>query len=103
MTEFKRYIQSLGIGIYEGEHELPERAACARAGIVTYGKNNFAYTKEDGSFNILYSFLVDTQLEYDAPTVRCDCPPNCRLCLDACSSNAILAPGRLHPQKLRHT
>lgn len=26
--------------------------ACARTGIITYGKNNFAYAKEDGSFNL---------------------------------------------------
>ena len=32
--EFKRFIRSLGIGIYEGEYEVPQRAACARAGII---------------------------------------------------------------------
>lgn len=99
VNEFKRYVKSLGIEMYEGEYELPERAACARAGIITYGKNNFAYTKEDGSFNILYSFLVNTELEYDRPTVRCDCPENCTACIDACPTKAILYPTRLYPPK----
>ena len=98
VEEFRRYIKELGIGIYEGSHELPERAACARAGIITYGKNNFAYTEEDGSFNILYTFLVDTELEYDEPTVRCDCPETCSKCIDVCPTKAILKPGRLHPR-----
>ncbi len=98
IAEFKRYIQSLGIEMYEGEYELPEREACARAGIITYGKNNFAYTKEDGSFNILYTFLVDTELEYDAPTVRCDCPSGCTKCMNACPTQSILKAGRLAPK-----
>lgn len=97
-NEFKKYIKSLGIEIYEGQYSLPERAACARAGITTYGKNNFAYTEQDGSFNILYTFIVDAELEYDVPTVRCDCPPNCNLCIEACPTQAILRPTRLHPQ-----
>lgn len=97
-NEFRRYIKSFGIGIYEGEQEIVDRMACARAGIITYGKNNFAYTKEDGSFNILYTFLVDTELLCDEPTIRQDCPEHCRLCIDACPTHAILTPGRLHPQ-----
>ena len=98
LAEFKRFIWGLGIGIYEGEHEVPDRAACARAGIITYGKNNFAYTEEDGSFNILTALLVDTELDYDTPTVRCDCPPGCQRCMEACPAGAILEAGRLHPQ-----
>jgi len=97
VAEFRRYIHSLGIDVYDGKHELPERVACARAGIITFGKNNFAYTKEDGSFNILYTFLVDTELEYNEPTMRCDCPENCHKCIDACPSKALLKPGRLYP------
>ncbi|MPN29946.1 Epoxyqueuosine reductase [bioreactor metagenome] len=65
---------------------------------MTYGKNNFVYTKENGSFIILNTFLVDAELEYDAPTITCPCPPECHRCIDACPNHAILAPGRLHPQ-----
>lgn len=97
VNEFVRFIKAQGIGMYEGECELPQRAACARAGIVTYGKNNFVYTPEDGSFNILFTFLVDTVLDYDEPTVRRDCPEGCKLCMEACPTHAIAAPGRLMP------
>lgn len=100
VAEFKRYIkEDLGIGLYEGTAELPERAACARAGIITYGRNNFAYTEEDGSFNILFTFIVDAELEIDEPTVRCDCPPNCTICMDVCPTKAIASPGRLLPHR----
>lgn len=98
VKKFRDFLTSLGIRIYDGKYTVPARMACARAGIVTFGKNNFAYTREDGSFNILYTFLVDKELPCDAPTIRRDCPENCRICLDACPTHAILSPGRLHPQ-----
>ena len=65
LNAFKRYIKSLGISVYEGAVTVPERMACARAGIITYGKNNFAYTEKDGSFIILYTLVVNATLEYD--------------------------------------
>ena len=42
---------------------VPERWAAARAGITTYGKNNFAYAEGIGSFIVLQSFVVDAELE----------------------------------------
>lgn len=98
VKEFARYLESMGCHIYRGDIDVPNRMACARAGVVSYGKNNFAYTDEDGSFIILYTFLIDKELDYDAPTIECKCPPNCRACMDACPTKAIVAPGRLHPQ-----
>ena len=94
---FKSYIKSLGISLYEGNIDLPKRMACARAGITTFGQNNFAYTEEDGSFIILYTFLVDAVLEYDEPTITCDCPPKCQECMKACPTQAIKQERRLLP------
>lgn len=96
---FKDFLKSLGCNIYEGEIHIPARIASARAGIITYGKNNFAYTDEFGSFIILYAFLIDMELEYDEPTVECKCPPNCEICIKSCPMKAILSPGRLQPIK----
>jgi epoxyqueuosine reductase len=71
--------------------------ACARAGIITYGKNNFAYTEKDGSFIILYTLVVNATLEYDEPTITCNCPPNCQACIKACPTQAIAQERRLLP------
>ncbi len=77
---------------------VPERLAAARAGIVTFGRNNFAYTKDAGSFIVLTAFVVDAELEYDKPTIEAPCPENCRLCIDACPTGA-LEPFKLNPRK----
>lgn len=93
------YLEELGCRIDQSGTWLPERIACARAGIITYGKNNFAYADGCGSFIILNSFLIDKELEYDAPTIQIKCPSNCSACIDACPTGALYAPGKLNPQK----
>ena len=97
VNAFKDFIKSLGISMYEGDIIVPERMACARAGVITYGKNNFAYTEENGSFISLYTFVVDIELEYDDPTIICKCPPDCQQCIKTCPTHAIAQARRLLP------
>ncbi|WP_245553749.1 epoxyqueuosine reductase [Anaeromusa acidaminophila] len=78
---------------------IPERWAAARAGITTYGKNNFAYADGIGSFIVLHSFVVDAELEYDRPTVEVGCPEGCSACIKACPTQAIVAPQKLNPRR----
>ncbi len=95
---FEEYLEHNGCVIHK-EIQLPERAACARAGITTYGANNFAYAEGCGSFIILNSIVVDVELEYDEPTIERRCPPHCRRCIDACPTGALAEKGRLIPQR----
>ncbi len=96
---FKEFLESKGLEVKMGlELNLPERLVGARAGVATYGRNNFAYTKDAGSFIMLTAFTVDAELEYDEPTIEAPCPPNCRLCIDACPTGA-LEPFKLNPRK----
>lgn len=73
------------------------RIACAEAGITTYGNNNFSYTKQDGSFVILVTFLVDANPtpSLAEPKAKNGCPPDCRLCMEACTTGAITGPCKL--------
>jgi len=100
---FKDYLTGQGIKIYQGPEEIPARAACFRAGAVSWGRNNFARTKEDGSFIILYTFLVDAKLDVDCATdvslPENRCLDNCTLCQDACPTKALSAPARLEWKK----
>ncbi|MGA2227048.1 MAG: 4Fe-4S double cluster binding domain-containing protein [Syntrophobacteraceae bacterium] len=84
----------IGRGIF-----VPERRAAARAGVTTFGKNNFAYTGKSGSFILLSSFVVNKELEYDAPTYKVKCPKDCTACMDACPTGAIYEPLKLNPRR----
>lgn len=78
---------------------LPERRAAARAGVTTFGKNNFAYVKNIGSFILLSSIVVDKELEYDSPSYEIECPKDCTACMDACPTGAIYEPLKLDPRR----
>jgi epoxyqueuosine reductase len=78
---------------------LPERRAGARAGVINFGKNNFAYAKGIGSFIVLSSIVVDQELAYDTSTINIECPEKCSVCMKACPTGAIFAPLKLDPRR----
>lgn len=95
MTDFlKKQGCQVGQSIF-----IPERMTAARAGVTTYGKNNFAYAKGIGSFIVLSSFVVDVELEYDQPTLEVACPEGCKACMEACPTQAIYEPLKLNPRR----
>jgi epoxyqueuosine reductase len=73
--------------------------SAARAGITTYGKNNFAFADGIGSFIVITSFVVDAELDYDVPTLEVKCPPKCTACIDACPTDALYEPLKLNPRR----
>ena len=78
---------------------VPERLSAARAGIVTYGKNTFAFAEGIGSFILVTAFIVDAELEYDEPTVEVKCPPKCTACFDACPTGALYESLKMDPRR----
>jgi epoxyqueuosine reductase len=78
---------------------IPERLSAARAGVTTYGKNTFAFAEGIGSFNVITTFVVDAQLEYDEPTLKVKCPAKCTACLDACPTKALYEPLKMDPRR----
>jgi epoxyqueuosine reductase len=92
----REYLRKLGCEVGTGII-LPERIAAAKAGIVNFGRNNFAYAEGIGSFIYLTSFLVDQELEYDSPTLEVGCPKGCSACMKACPTQAIYEPQKLNP------
>ncbi len=72
---------------------VPCREAAVRAGIVKIGRNGFAYADGCGSWLNIEAWLIDAELEPDAPsTQKAPCPPGCRACLDACRTGALAEP-----------
>lgn len=84
------------VGIARG---VPKRLSAARSGITTYGKNTFAYADGIGSFIMVNTFVVDAELEYDEPTMRVECPPECTTCIDACPTGALYEPLKMNPKR----
>jgi epoxyqueuosine reductase len=98
--ELKNFLRQLGLKVLYGP--APARLAGARAGITTYGKNGFAFAREaagKSSWIVNEPYLVDAELAPDEPTLKADCPENCRQCLDACPTGALYTPLKMDPRK----
>ena len=98
LMQFEDYLREKDINYITG-NQLLMRPAAEKAGVASFGKNNFAYIDGIGSFVILYGYVVDKELEYDLPFISSKCPPTCRACIDACPTNALYAPFKLDPRK----
>ena len=72
--------------IFVDDGPLVERDAAVRAGLGFRGKNTNLLTPI-GSFVFLGALLTSAELDFDAP-VRKDCG-TCRLCIDACPTDAL--------------
>ncbi|MCA1644950.1 MAG: tRNA epoxyqueuosine(34) reductase QueG [Chloroflexi bacterium] len=75
---------------------LVERDAAVRAGLGFRGKNTNILSPI-GSYVLLGALLTDVELEFDRP-VQKDCG-TCRLCIDACPTDALDQPYHLAAER----
>jgi epoxyqueuosine reductase len=67
-----------------------DKAWAAKSGLGWIGKNSNLITKQVGSFYFIAELIIDLELECDfATTDHCG---SCTACLDACPTQAIVAP-----------
>ena len=70
-----------------------DREAAARSGVGFYGKNTMLITRRHGSWVVLGTLVTDVEIE-PTPKLELDCG-SCRLCIDACPTDALDEPGTL--------
>lgn len=67
-----------------------DKAWAAKSGLGWIGKHSNLLTKQVGSFYFIAELIIDLELEYDTPvTDHCGA---CTACIDACPTQAIVAP-----------
>jgi epoxyqueuosine reductase len=67
-----------------------DKAWAAKSGLGWIGKNSNLLTQQVGSFYFIAELIVDLELELDLPTT--DHCGTCTACIDACPTQAIVAP-----------
>jgi epoxyqueuosine reductase len=98
-AELREKLDALGRALGGGyrvlvdENDHVDREAAARAGVGFYGKNTLLITRRHGSWVVLGTLVTEAELDATAP-LGTDCG-ECRLCIDACPTDALNEPGVL--------
>lgn len=75
-----------------------DRAWAKKAGLGWVGKNTNIISKQSGSFFFLAELIIDLELAYDEPFAADYCG-TCTKCIDACPTEAIIAPQTIDSNK----
>ena len=74
-----------------------DKAWAAKSGLGWVGKNTNLISKKTGSFFFIAELILDLELDYDFPaTDHCG---SCTACIDACPTQALIAPYQIDGSK----
>lgn len=101
IKEFRAVLRENGIDS-KVPFNMPHRAAAARAGLGTLGKNCLFYSRKAGgsSWVLPVAVMVNHEFEPDTPTMEYGCPDWCRnTCIAACPTRALKGNGTIDPRR----
>lgn len=84
-------IGEVGGRVFVDSAPVLDKAWAQKSGLGWVGKNTNLISKKVGSFFFVAELIIDLELEYDNPTVTDHCG-SCTRCIDACPTEAIIAP-----------
>jgi epoxyqueuosine reductase len=102
IKEFRSFLRENGIDS-RSPFNIPHRLTSARAGLGTFGKNNFLYANRvarKSSWISPIPLIVDYGFEPDEPTIEIGCPKWCKnTCIASCPTGALKSPNTIDPRK----
>jgi epoxyqueuosine reductase len=83
-------VGEVGGRIFVDSAPVMDKAWAAKSGLGWIGKNSNLIHPREGSFFFIAELIIDLELEYDGPMK--DYCGTCTRCIDACPTDAIVAP-----------
>jgi epoxyqueuosine reductase len=97
MHHIQAQIGTVGGRVFVDSAPVLEKAWAAKSGLGWVGKNTNLIRKQNGSYFFIAELILDLELETDG-TVTDHCG-SCTACLDACPTDAFVAPYKLDASK----
>ena len=97
MSFIHQEIGEVGGRVFVDSAPVMDKAWAAKSGLGWIGKNTNLISKKAGSFFFIAELILDLELEHDHPaTDHCG---SCTACIDACPTDALLAPYQIDGSK----
>jgi len=97
MLHLREEIGEIDGRVFVDSAPVMDKAWASKAGLGWVGKNTNLISKQVGSFFFIAELIIDLELEYDLPVA--DHCGSCTACLDACPTEALIAPYQIDGSK----
>lgn len=97
MTNIHEEIGAVDGRVFVDSAPVMDKAWAAKSGLGWVGKNTNLISKKVGSFFFIAELIIDLELDYDSPTT--DHCGSCTACIDACPTEALIAPYKIDGSK----
>ena len=90
LESLQKQIGQINGRVFTDSAPVLDKVWAKKSGLGWIGKNSNLINKDQGSFFFIAELIVDLELEYDGPIA--DYCGTCTKCIDACPTDAIVAP-----------